>query len=105
MRKLSELFERSVSFYNSWFPDPFYDNDYKRKDIIKSIMRRLDFDEEYDLVRYLHTERKDGMDGILTNIVHVDAQAESCEINQLIEELNSLYERIRSIKPVIDEKR
>ena len=103
--KLSELFERSVSFYNSWFPDPFYDNDYKRKDIIKSIMRRLDFDEEYDLVRYLHTERKDGIDGILTNIVHVDAQAESCEINQLIEELNSLYERIRSIKPVIDEKR
>mgnify|MGYP000635875522 CR=1 FL=1 len=67
-------------------------------------MRRLDFDEEYDLVRYLHTERKDGIDGILTNIVHVDAQAESCEINQLIEELNSLYERIRSIKPVIDEK-
>lgn len=103
--KLSELFKRSVSFYNSWFPDPFYDNDYKRKDIIKSIMRRLEFDEEYDLVRYLYTERKDGIDGILTNIVHVDAKAESYEINQLIEELNSLYERIRSIKPVIDEKR
>lgn len=100
--KLSELLESSASSYSSLFQNSYYD--YTRESIIEKIMLYFQFNEEYDLVRYLHTERKDGIDGILTNIVHVDAKAESYEINQLIEELNSLYERIRSIKPVIDEK-
>ena len=98
--RISELFKRSVSSYRSRFSDfYFYDNDRMRKDITEGIMRDLDFDEGHDFVRYRYLEEKDG---ITTNIVHVDAKSQNCEINQLIEKLNDLYERICSIKPVMD---
>lgn len=98
--RISDLFKRSVSSYRSRFSDfYFYDNDRMRKDITEGIMRDLDFDEGHDFVRYRYLEEKDG---ITTNIVHVDAKSQNCEINQLIEKLNDLYERICSIKPVMD---
>ena len=43
----------------------------------------------------------DAKDGIVTNLVLVNATSKDVQTNHLIQEVNEIYDKIRNIKPII----
>ena len=66
-----------------------------KKDIKDIIMRQFDFYEDGSIVSFRDTVARDG---IITNIICTHEHSDSSNINQLIRELNNLYDNIRNQK-------
>ena len=69
-----------------------------KTDIVKSIMRDIDFYEDGNLVSYRTVLRKDG---IITNLVKVEGTSDDVQTRRLMQEVNELYEEIRKLAPNI----
>ena len=63
--------------------------------IMNEITRGFQFYENGDIVSYRDTA-VEVMDGIITNVIHVNGKSKNEKTNSLIQELNDLYEEIRN---------
>ena len=64
-------------------------------DIFKQVMKEISFNKRESFVSYRDTAQRCGM---LTNIFNLNVKSESREITLLIDELNDLHKKIRSLK-------
>ena len=92
--RLSALLAVTVSSYDQ----EYFKCEPVRSDIIKGIMRELDFYDNGDLVSYRDTGARDG---IITNLVRVKATSNDPKTGHLIQELNELYYKIKNITPKV----
>ena len=62
----------------------------------QEVMHYFSFSEEEDMVAWASQETRDG---IVTNLVRVEAETEDVQLRRLIGEVNGLYDQIRRITP------
>ena len=95
--RLADLLEVSADYYRQLYEESLQIESIKT-DIVKSIMRDIDFYEDGNLVSYRTVLRKDG---IITNLVKVEGTSDDVQTRRLIQEVNELYEEIRKLVPNI----
>ena len=95
--RLADLLEVSADYYRRLYGTSMQ-NESIKTDIVKSIMRDIDFYEDGNLVSYRTVLRKDG---IITNLVKVEGTSDDVQTRHLIQEVNELYEEIRKLVPNI----
>jgi K+ transporter len=93
--RLADLLEVSADYYRQPYRESLQIESIKT-DIVKSIMRDIDFYEDGNLVSYRTVLRKDG---IITNLVKVEGTSDDVQTRRLIQEVNELYEEIRKLVP------
>jgi hypothetical protein len=93
--RLADLLEVSADYYRQLYRESLQIESIKT-DIVKSIMRDVDFYENGNLVSYRTVLRKDG---IITNLVKVEGTSDDVQTRRLIQEVNELYEEIRKLVP------
>lgn len=95
--KLNELLTSSINYYKNL--DMYYMQAEKIKDdTIKRILRNIDYFGDGEIICY---RTPDAKDGIVTNLVLVNATSKDVQTNHLIQELNESYDKIRNIRPII----
>lgn len=87
---LKELIDASVKNYDKEYIEYF------ENEIVKNVMNEFTFHENGNIISFRDTYCKNG---IITNIVFVKEKTKSPKINNLIDELNDLYDKIVNIKP------
>lgn len=93
---LNQLIEKSIKTNKE--PYNYRSNEHLKTiepDIIKGVMRWLDFSENGNIVSFCDMVN---VSGIITNVAHTVKASSNVKINHLIEELNGLYSKIRNIK-------
>jgi hypothetical protein len=95
--KLNSLLETSVKYYKDLYSDSIQHESIK-KDIIKGIVRDIDYYNDGEMISYRTVQAKDG---IITNLVKVTAASKDAYINRLIQEVNEIYDKIQNIVPTI----
>ena len=95
--RLADLLEVSADYYRQLYRESLQIESIKT-DIVKSIMRDIDFYEDGNLVSYRTVLRKDG---IITNLVKIEGTSDDVQTRRLIQEVNELYEEIRKLAPNI----
>lgn len=73
----------------------FEHTEYYEKEITKSVLKYFDYNDDGNIVSFSDTLNTKG---IITNIVHVDAESSNPLINHLIGEINNLFDMIVNIK-------
>ncbi len=73
----------------------FEHTEYYEKEITKSVLKYFDYNDDGNIVSFSDTLNTKG---IITNIVHVDAESSNPLINHLIGEINNLFDVIINIK-------
>lgn len=95
--KLKSLLETSVKYYKELYAESLQHETIK-KDIIKGIVRDIDYYDDGEIVSYRTIHAKDG---IITNLIKVTATSEDAYTNRLIQEVNEIYDKIQNITPTI----
>jgi hypothetical protein len=95
--KLKSLLETSVKYYKELYAESIQHETIK-KDIIKGIVRDIDYYDDGEMISYRTIHAKDG---IITNLVKVTATSEDTYTNRLIQEVNEIYNKIQNITPTI----
>ena len=95
--KLKSLLDISVKYYKDLYAENIQHETIK-KDIIKGIVRDIDYYDEGEIVSYRTIHAKDG---IITNLIKVTATSEDTYTNRLIQEVNEIYDKIQNIVPTI----
>ena len=95
--RIVDLMEESADYCRQLYGERLQIESIKT-DIVKGIMRDVDFYEDGNLVSYRTFSRKDG---IITNLVRVEGTSDDVQTRRLIQEVNELYEEIREIAPNI----
>ena len=93
--RIVDLMEESADYCRQLYGERLQIESIKT-DIVKGIMRDVDFYEDGNLVSYRTFSRKDG---IITNLVRVEGTSDDVQTRRLIQEVNELYEEIRKLVP------
>ncbi len=91
--KLNSLLETSVKYYKDLYAESIQHETIKR-DIIKGIVRDIDYYDDGEMISYHTVHAKDG---IITNLIKVTATSEDAYTNRLIQEVNEIYYKIQNI--------
>ena len=94
---LTKLLDTSTKHYKELYKDDIH-IDTVKEDIIKLLLRDIDYYDDGDLISYRTVNAKGG---IITNLVKVEATSDNTQIKRLIQEVNEIYEAIKTITPNI----
>lgn len=99
LKKLKELKVKTVNDRIRNFEELYQNKEYPviENEVLHVLKRVFQFYENGDIVSYRDTAAA-VKDGIITNVIHVDGKSKSEKTNSLIQQLNGLYEEIRSKK-------
>lgn len=95
--RLRGMFETAVARRRAYYSG-LMDPKWAEEEIEKGILYYLSFPDDGDAVSWGSPETRDG---IVSNLVKVEASSEDVQIRRLIQEVNELYDQIRNIKPII----
>lgn len=86
--KLKKLISASINYYDKEYVKHF------KNEIHQTVMKEFDFYENGNIVSFRDTYARDG---IITNIVFIKEKSKETKINNLIDDTNDLYNRIKNI--------
>ena len=96
--KIEEIKETAIKYFSKLYNQPDMEN-MKKESVKKQIAQELIYHKAGSIVNIKDIYSKDG---IITNLVHIQAKPKDKEIAQLIDEVNRYYNRILDFKKITE---